>query len=166
LPCFVTVAGYDAGGYGALKEVLSEAAVTNIIEKERVSGCIVDLVHFFITGAQSESCGKCVPCRLGTTQMLGLLEDIASGRGSLAHLDLLAEIGNTVKMTSQCPFGQNVSELLFSTLDNFRDEYEAHILEHGCPRGVCQVPASYHTECPIRLGVKVPEEAALVEVPA
>jgi len=166
LPCFVKVAGYDAGGYSAFKEVLSDAALARIIEKERISGCIVDLVHFFMTGAQSESCGKCVPCRLGTTQILGFLEDIASGRGSLAHLDLLVELGNTVKMTSQCPYGQNVSELLLSTLENFRDEYEAHILEGGCPRGVCKVPTAYHTVCPIQLGVQLPEEAALVEVPA
>jgi NADH:ubiquinone oxidoreductase subunit F (NADH-binding)/(2Fe-2S) ferredoxin len=164
LPCFVKVAGYEAGGYITLKEVLPDAALARIIEKERTSGCIVDLVHFFMTGAQSESCGKCVPCRLGTTQMLGFLEDIASGRGSMAHLDLLVGIGNTVKMISQCPFGQNVSELLLGTLEDFRDEYEAHILEGGCPKGVCKVPTAYHTVCPIHLGVQLPEEAVLAEV--
>jgi NADH:ubiquinone oxidoreductase subunit F (NADH-binding) len=166
MPCLITVAGYEAGGYNTLREVLSEVNRATIIEEARSSGCIVDLVRFFMTVAQSESCGKCVPCRLGTTQMLGLLEDIASGRGSSAHLDLLVEIGNTVKMTSQCPFGQNVAELLLDTLENMRDEYEAHIRENGCPKGVCKVPVSYHTLCPLRSAVQAPEEGVLVAVPA
>jgi len=166
MPCLITVAGYEVGGYGTLKEALSEADRAIIIEEAKSSGCVVDVVRFLMTCAQSESCGECVPCRLGTTQILGLLEDIASGRGSLAHLDLLVEIGNTVKMTSQCPFGQNASELLLDTLESSRDEYEAHIRENGCPRGVCKVPISYHTVCPIRSAVKAPEEGVLVTVSA
>jgi bidirectional [NiFe] hydrogenase diaphorase subunit len=84
-----------------------------------------------------ESCGKCAPCRIGTRQLLRLLERITRGEASMADLRKLEELCGTVGTMSLCGLGQSAPNPVLSTLRFFRDEYEAHILEHHCAAGVC-----------------------------
>jgi NADH:ubiquinone oxidoreductase subunit F (NADH-binding)/(2Fe-2S) ferredoxin/Pyruvate/2-oxoacid:ferredoxin oxidoreductase delta subunit len=100
--------------------------------------CIVDIARYFLAFTQKESCGKCPPCRLGTKQMLAILEDFCAGKGSPEDLDLLAELAHVVKASSLCGLGQTAPNPVLSTLKYFRDEYEAHIIEKRCPAGVCK----------------------------
>ncbi|MHC5034041.1 MAG: FAD-dependent oxidoreductase [Planctomycetota bacterium] len=118
--------------------------------------CMVDIARYFIEFTQSESCGKCVPCRLGTRQMLKILDDIAAGQGSPADLGLLEEIGHAVKEGSLCGLGQTAPNPVLTTLRYFRPEYEAHILRKQCPAAVCRriVGAPCRHTCPA--GVDVP----------
>ena len=100
--------------------------------------CMVDVARFFLSFVQSESCGKCVPCRLGTKQMLDTLVKITEGRGELADIDLLLELGEAVKAGSLCALGGTAPNPVLSTIRYFRDEYEAHVVEKRCPAGVCR----------------------------
>ncbi|HDZ84045.1 MAG TPA: NADH-quinone oxidoreductase subunit F, partial [Nitrospirae bacterium] len=100
--------------------------------------CMVDLAKFFISFTQHESCGKCVPCRIGTKRMLEILTRITEGKGVSGDIELLEELGNDIKMTSLCGLGQSAPNPVLSTIRFFRDEYESHI-EHGrCPAGACK----------------------------
>lgn len=108
------------------------------------STCMVDVARFFLNFTQSESCGKCIPCRLGTKRMLEILERITAGKGTLDDIDLLLELGETVKLGSLCGLGQTAPNPVLSTIRYFRDEYEAHILEHRCPAKVCKALITYH----------------------
>jgi NADH-quinone oxidoreductase subunit F len=107
------------------------------------STCMVDVARFFLSFTQKESCGKCVPCRLGTKRMLETLERITEGEGEPEDLDLLQELGETVKLGSLCGLGQTAPNPALSTLRYFRDEYEAHIVDHRCPAGVCKALITY-----------------------
>ena len=100
--------------------------------------CMVDVARFFMTFIQSESCGKCVPCRMGTKQMLDILTRITRGQGIPADLDLLLSLGDGIKSGSLCGLGQTSPNPVITTLRYFRDEYEAHILEKRCPAHVCK----------------------------
>jgi NADH:ubiquinone oxidoreductase subunit F (NADH-binding) len=100
--------------------------------------CMVDMAKFFLAFTQSESCGKCPPCRLGTHQMLKILERITSGNGSLMDLDELERIGKMVQKTSLCGLGQGAPLPVLSTLKHFRHEYEEHVNEKYCSAGVCK----------------------------
>jgi NADH:ubiquinone oxidoreductase subunit F (NADH-binding)/(2Fe-2S) ferredoxin/NAD-dependent dihydropyrimidine dehydrogenase PreA subunit len=101
------------------------------------TNCMVDVAKFFLAFTQSESCGKCVPCRLGTKQMLDTLVRITEGRGELEDLDRLAELGDAIKAGSICALGGTAPNPVLSTLRYFRDEYEAHVVDKRCPAGVC-----------------------------
>jgi NADH-quinone oxidoreductase subunit F len=96
--------------------------------------CMVDFARYFLDFAAKESCGACVPCRLGTSQLLAILEDITSGRGTPADLDLLAELAEGVKLGSLCGLGQTAPNPVLTTLRYFRDEYEAHVRRRRCLR--------------------------------
>jgi NADH:ubiquinone oxidoreductase subunit F (NADH-binding) len=100
--------------------------------------CMVDIARYFLAFTQSESCGKCVPCRLGTKQMLRILENICSGNGQPQDTDLLLELGKSVKAGSLCGLGQTAPNPALTTIRYFRDEYEEHINEKRCPAKVCQ----------------------------
>lgn len=100
--------------------------------------CIVEVARFFMNFIQNESCGKCVFCREGTLHMLDILQRIVDGKGTLEDLDLLVEIGETVQIGSLCGLGKTAPNPVLSTLENFRDEYLAHVVEKRCPAGVCQ----------------------------
>jgi len=102
------------------------------------STCMVDFARYFLDFTQKESCGKCVPCRLGTKQMLEILEDITKGKGTPEDIDLLGEIAETVKMNSLCGLGQTAPNPVLTTIRYFRDEYEAHVRDKKCPSGVCR----------------------------
>jgi NADH:ubiquinone oxidoreductase subunit F (NADH-binding) len=100
---------------------------------------MVDVAKFFMEFCKSESCGKCVPCRVGTAQMYDLLCRISSGEATLDDLALLENLCDMVKHTSLCGLGQTAPNPVLSTLRFFRDEYLAHIVEKRCPAGVCKM---------------------------
>ena len=100
--------------------------------------CMVELAHYFINFTQNESCGKCVPCRIGTKKMLDILSDIREGKANLKDLDRLEKIANIVKKTSLCGLGQTAPNPVLTTLKYFKDEYEAHVVENRCPALVCK----------------------------
>ncbi|MBP7310182.1 MAG: NADH-quinone oxidoreductase subunit NuoF [Candidatus Cloacimonetes bacterium] len=102
------------------------------------STCMVETARYFMTFTQHESCGKCVPCREGTRQMLEMLEDITHGEGTMETLELLKEAGEAVKITSLCGLGKSAPNPVLSTLRYFRDEYEAHVKAKYCPTGQCK----------------------------
>jgi bidirectional [NiFe] hydrogenase diaphorase subunit len=102
------------------------------------SSCMVDVARFFMEFCMTESCGKCVPCRVGTVHMYNLLSAIAEARAAPKELALLEELCGMVRDTSLCGLGQTAPNPVFSTLRYFRDEYLAHIGEKRCPAGVCQ----------------------------
>jgi bidirectional [NiFe] hydrogenase diaphorase subunit len=101
--------------------------------------CMVDVARYFMDFCRDESCGKCVPCRVGTTQLHMLLSRIAEGRATLDDLRQLEELSDMVKHTSLCGLGQGAPNPVFSTLRYFRDEYLAHIQDRRCPAGVCEM---------------------------
>ena len=99
--------------------------------------CIVEVARFFMHFTQNESCGKCVPCREGTKNMLKILEKIVRGQGEMKDLDTLEELAISVKEGSLCGLGKTAPNPVLSTLKYFRDEYIAHIKDKRCPAGVC-----------------------------
>ncbi len=105
--------------------------------------CMVDVARYFLTFLQDESCGKCVPCRLGIDRMLEIITDIAEGRGTMAQLDLLKDLAETVGATALCGLGKTAPNPVLSTLRYFAEEYEAHINHRICPAGVCQALITY-----------------------
>ncbi len=105
--------------------------------------CMVDIAKFFLDFTVEESCGKCTPCRIGTKRMLEMLEKITSGNATLADIDKLEELCYHVKGASLCGLGQTAPNPVLSTLQYFRHEYEAHVIEKRCPAGVCQDLLSY-----------------------
>ena len=99
--------------------------------------CIVEVARFFMHFTQNESCGKCVPCREGTKNMLKILEKIVRGQGEMKDLDTLEELALAVKEGSLCGLGKTAPNPVLSTLKYFRDEYISHIKDKRCPAGVC-----------------------------
>jgi len=110
------------------------------------ASCMVDVAKYFLNFLQDESCGKCVPCRLGIDRMLEIITDITEGRGTLKQLDLLEELADTVTQTSLCGLGKTAANPVLSTLRYFREEYEAHINHKKCPAGVCQALIEYYID--------------------
>lgn len=99
--------------------------------------CIVEVARFFMNFTQNESCGKCVPCREGTKNMLKILEKIVKGKGEMQDIETLEELAAAVKDGSLCGLGKTAPNPVLSTLKYFRDEYIAHIKDKKCPAGVC-----------------------------
>ncbi|MDI6771048.1 MAG: NADH-ubiquinone oxidoreductase-F iron-sulfur binding region domain-containing protein [bacterium] len=99
--------------------------------------CMVDLARYFLSFTQDESCGKCIPCRIGTRKMLGILTKITRGEGDTADLDRLQQVAHTIHTTSLCGLGQTAPNPVLTTLRYFRDEYAAHIHDRHCPAGTC-----------------------------
>lgn len=105
--------------------------------------CMVEVARYYVQFLSSESCGKCTPCREGLRQMLAILTDICEGRGTLADLNLLESLGEMMQDASLCALGKSAPNPVLTTLKYFREEYEAHILEHRCPAGVCTKLTSF-----------------------
>ncbi len=103
------------------------------------SSCMVDVAKFFIEFCKSESCGKCVPCRVGTTHLHNLLERITAGQAGEEDLALVEQLCDVVRNTSLCGLGQSAPNPILSTLNYFRHEYLAHVTEKRCPAGVCKI---------------------------
>jgi len=100
--------------------------------------CMVDVARFFLTFTRDESCGKCVPCRIGLKAMLDILEKITEGRGEATDIEKLLEMGTTIKKASLCGLGQTAPNPILSTIKYFRHEYEAHINDKRCPSNCCK----------------------------
>jgi len=100
--------------------------------------CMVDVSRFFLNFTRMESCGKCVPCRIGLKVMLDILERITEGRGEPSDIATLQDLGVAIKKASLCGLGQTAPNPILSTINYFRDEYEAHINEKRCPSNCCK----------------------------
>ncbi len=107
------------------------------------SNCMVDIAKFFLEFTKDESCGKCTPCRIGTTRLLEYLNKITSGNGTMEDLDEMEKLCYYIKDNALCGLGQTAPNPVLSTLRYFRDEYIAHIKEKRCPAGVCKALLSY-----------------------
>ncbi|NIQ95811.1 MAG: NADH-quinone oxidoreductase subunit NuoF [Desulfuromonadales bacterium] len=104
--------------------------------------CMVDVARFFLNFTRVESCGKCVPCRIGLKVMLEILERICNGEGREGDIEMLEDMAVDIKKSSLCGLGQTAPNPVLSTIRYFRNEYEAHIKEKECPSHVC--PALLH----------------------
>lgn len=126
------------------------------------NNCMVEIARFFLNFTQSESCGKCAPCRLGTTQLLTILTRITQGKGRMEDLDALRSIGKTVSEASLCGLGQTCAKPALSTLRYFLNEYEDHIKEKRCAGAICDsmVISPCQHACPA--GIDVPNYVASV----
>ena len=115
------------------------------------STCMIDVARYFMAFLKDESCGKCFTCRKGTQRLHELLEDIIQGRGTPEHLNLLEELGETVRDTTMCALGQSAANPVLSTLRYFREEYERHIEDKRCDAFVCKqlTGAPCQAACPV-----------------
>ena len=125
--------------------------------------CMVDLARFFLSFTQDESCGKCVPCRVGTKQMLEILERITQGEGEPDDIRRLEKLCNTIRNTSLCGLGQTAPNPVLTTLRYFREEYEEHINKKYCRAGVCSkiVKSPCQNACPA--GIDVPRYIRFIQ---
>jgi len=105
--------------------------------------CMVDVAKFFLEFTVEESCGKCAPCRIGNKRLHEILDKITKGNGVKEDIDQLINLGNVIKDTSLCGLGQSSPNPVLSTLKNFMNEYEAHIVDKKCPAGVCKALMKY-----------------------
>lgn len=110
------------------------------------STCMVEVAKYFMNFAQNESCGKCVPCREGTKQMLALLTKITEGKGTMEDLELLEEVALAVRDGALCGLGKTAPNPVLTTLRYFRHEYLAHVQQKLCPAGACKALVAYHIE--------------------
>jgi bidirectional [NiFe] hydrogenase diaphorase subunit len=122
--------------YASLAQVGSIMGSGGMIVMDETS-CMVDVAKYFMEFCMTESCGKCIPCRVGTAQMYRLLDKITHGEGTLDDLALLEDLCDMVQHTSLCGLGQAAPNPVKSTLRYFRDEYMSHIVDKTCPAGVC-----------------------------
>ena len=126
------------------------------------NNCMVEIARFFLSFTQSESCGKCAPCRLGTTQLLKILTRITQGEGRMEDIQTLRELGETITESALCGLGQTCAKPALSTLRYFLKEYEDHILEQRCAGAACEamvISACQHA-CPA--GIDVPNYVAAI----
>jgi len=126
------------------------------------NNCMVETARFFLSFTQSESCGKCAPCRLGTTQLLEILTRITQGRGRIEDIQTIKELGETIMKSSLCGLGQAAPKPALATLAYFLKEYEDHILEQRCAGATCDsmvISACQHA-CPA--GIDVPNYVAAI----
>jgi bidirectional [NiFe] hydrogenase diaphorase subunit len=126
--------------YESLMEVGSFMGSGGMIVMDDTS-CMVNVARFFVDFMREESCGKCAPCRVGTTQLWMMLDSIASGRAVPGDLERMERLAAMVQRTSLCGLGQGAPNPIFSTLRYFPDEYLAHITDRTCPAGVCAIEA-------------------------
>ena len=124
--------------------------------------CMVDMAKYFMEFVQDESCGKCVPCRMGTKRMLEILERITRGEGREGDIELLEELGEQISETAVCGLGQTAPNPVLSTIRYFREEYEEHIKYKYCRAGVCadMFISPCQNACPA--GVNVPGYISLI----
>jgi NADH-quinone oxidoreductase subunit F len=137
--------------YGSLESIGAIMGSGGMVVMDQ-NTCMVDVARFFLSFTQDESCGKCVPCRLGTKRMLEILTRITRGEGMEGDIDLLQEMGQSIKDSSLCGLGQTSPNPVLSTIRHFREEYESHIRHKHCPAGVCEelVFAPCENTCPVR----------------
>ena len=125
--------GMDYESLEALGSIMGSGGLIVMDE----GACMVDVARFFLDFCRQESCGKCSPCRVGTTQLHNLLGRITQGKATPADLEQLVHLSEAVREGSLCGLGQSAPNAICSTLRHFRPEYEAHVTGHGCPADVC-----------------------------
>ncbi|TET27978.1 MAG: NADH-quinone oxidoreductase subunit J/K, partial [Candidatus Heimdallarchaeota archaeon] len=117
--------------------------------------CIIDLTRYSLFFQHSESCGKCVPCRIGNKQLLNLLEKIITGKGSIEDFELLEELTYTIKEGSLCGLGKSAPNSVITSLAYFRDEYESHVIDKRCPAKVCKEMFYYKVDKETCIGCQI-----------
>ncbi|HPK41513.1 MAG TPA: NADH-ubiquinone oxidoreductase-F iron-sulfur binding region domain-containing protein, partial [Candidatus Cloacimonadota bacterium] len=108
--------------------------------------CMVEISRYFMSFTQDESCGKCIPCRVGTKQMLEIMTKIVAGESTMDDLKTLEELAVVVKNASLCGLGKTAPNPILSTIKHFRNEYVAHIVDKRCPAGECQALRQFHID--------------------
>ena len=108
--------------------------------------CMVDMAKFFMDFTSKESCGKCVPCRIGTTRMLEILKRITDGEGTCEDIDTLVELGESIKVGALCGLGNSAPNPVLTTIRYFRNEYEEHINNKCCPAKKCTALIEYRID--------------------
>ena len=147
--------------YDSLQEAGSIMGSGGIVVMDEET-CMVDCARYFLDFAQKESCGECVPCRLGTRQLLDILTGITEGRGKSDDIDLLVELSEGIKAGALCGLGQTAPNPVLTTIRYFRDEYEAHI-EGRCPAKVCKALLTYEISAELCQGCQACKKACPVE---
>ena len=104
---------------------------------------MVSAAKFYLEFTVEESCGKCAPCRIGNKRLYEMLDKITQGKGTMEDLELLKNLSHTIKNTALCGLGQTSPNPVLSTLDNFFDEYKAHVVDKKCPSGQCKALNRY-----------------------
>lgn len=146
--------GGPSGGCLTEKDLDTPIDFDNLIAKGSMMGsggmivmdeesCMPAVAKFYLEFTKEESCGKCTPCRVGTTRLLELLTLICDGKGEMKHFDELRNLSQVIKDTALCGLGQTAPNPVLSTLDAFYDEYVAHVVDKKCPAGVCRKLLSY-----------------------
>lgn len=128
--------------FDSLKEIGSMMGSGGLIVMDEDS-CMVDIAKFYLDFTVDESCGKCVPCRIGTKRMQEVLTKFTEGKGTAEDLENLEVLANSITQSSFCALGQTAPNPVLSTLEFFRDEYEAHIFEKRCPASSCKSLLKY-----------------------
>jgi len=123
--------------YDSLQEIGAIMGSGGLIVMDQET-CMVDVARYFLDFTQSESCGKCTPCRVGTAKMLRILQDICDGKAEGIDLDELIKLGENIKLASLCGLGQSAPNPVLSTIKHFREEYRQHLEENTCRAGVCK----------------------------
>ncbi len=141
--------------YSSLKELGAIIGSGGLIVMDEDT-CMVDMARFFLEFVQEESCGKCVPCRVGSKRMLEILTRICEGKGEESDIDKLIELGHKIQDTALCGLGQTAPNPVLSTIRHFKEEYIEHIRDKHCRAGVCPdlVRAPCQSGCPA--GVDIP----------
>lgn len=147
--------------YGTLQQIGAIMGSGGMVVMDE-NNCMVEIARFFLNFTQSESCGKCTSCRLGTTQLLEILTRITRGEGRLEDMETIEDLGGTITEASLCGLGQTCAKPALSTLQYFSQEYREHILEQRCAGAVCDsmvISACQHA-CPA--GIDVPNYVAAI----
>lgn len=141
----------DYESLGALGSIMGSGGMVVMDE----DNCMVDVARYFIEFTHSESCGKCIPCRVGLNKCLRILNQITAGGGATRHLDLLDELSHYIRECSLCGLGQTAPNPVLTTLRHFRAEFEDHILARRCTSGVCEELALSPCEnsCPLHMNI-------------
>ncbi len=139
LPASMVDVGVDFKSLAAVGSMLGSGAIVVCAE----GTCMLDMALNACTFFRNESCGKCVPCRMGSQKMVDILTGWTQGKGLLADLKLVDELSEAMKLTSICGLGQFAHSPITSVLKYFREEIEAHIVDRRCPEGVCPIRSAY-----------------------
>jgi NADH:ubiquinone oxidoreductase subunit F (NADH-binding) len=129
----------DFKSLAAIGSMLGSGAIVICAEGRCMLDMALNAVRFF----RNESCGKCVPCRMGSQKMVDILTGWTHGKGTAADMGLIDDLTEALKLTSICGLGQFAHSPLSSVLVHFREEIDAHIQEHRCPEGVCPMHEVY-----------------------
>jgi len=146
--------GGPSGGCLTAKDLDTPIDFDNLLAKGSMMGsggmivmdednCMPAVARFYLEFTQEESCGKCTPCRIGTTRLFEILDKITIGQGTMEDLEIMKELSHVITDTSLCGLGQTAANPVLSTLDVFWDEYVAHIKDHKCPAGECTALLEY-----------------------